>query len=344
MTTNRRDFLSCFLAAAATLPFNQSSFPSKGKLRSVSSETAPQIDAATLHFWSDSVREPSRRFRATGSLPETRGAISGHTAAFLFYSKKEGFRRAESTGDQSTIDRGAAQIALAIDAFRPSQSDLKQLRDLGSGSLRIDLQQNEHLPYLSERLAWSYIGCLLPAQGAQLTYSDFSFDPKSTWGKLQMVPLPGGIGFWTWNFFVQRRAGIWGRMCEVFKNGQKALASIGLPAIAEDSLQAVDKMLGYLQAHEESKWMLKSEDVIVYATKQARDMIPGRALALRSGSYLIVPVEYAGNLEGNSELELRDGLVVPKGTKSSDLAAAARATLPGVSYISASVRLRPLSA
>jgi hypothetical protein len=36
-------------------------------------------------------------------------------------------------------------------------------------------------------------------------HAELKFDPATTWGKARSIPVPGGGGYWTWNFFVEVR-------------------------------------------------------------------------------------------------------------------------------------------
>lgn len=308
-----------------------------------SSGGVARLSEQTIDFWGSEVRSPSTYFGETGKLEGgSRGPTPPNAASFLFYSPEKGFERAASERDDSTIEKGDVSVVFSIDAFRPSRENLDELQKLQTGSLRVDLQQGQNMPHLSERLAWSYIGSVVPPGGKALTYRDFQLDPKSTWGKLQRVPLPGGVGFWTWNFFVQQQASVWSRMAGFFKGGEKYVASLGFPSIAVSALKTVDTLLGYLQAHAQSKWVIQSADVPVYATKEARQNIPGRALALRTGNYVVVPEGQADELVGNTTLELQNGFIVPKGTKT-NMETVADNTKKDITYIALSVIARPIT-
>ena len=48
--------------------------------------------------------------------------------------------------------------------------------------------------------------------------------------------MPDGIGFWTWNFFVKHKEGVWGNLLSFVHKSQLYVPLLGLPAIAVSAL------------------------------------------------------------------------------------------------------------
>jgi hypothetical protein len=302
-------------------------------------ETAEEeLDLETLKFWSDEVREPAELY----SRGVTTRAARTEEPVFVYYDDTQGFQVASSTDSEDLPDSGHLDTLLRVERFRPSAADRKDYSKIKMGSLRIDLQQTEPMPGLVEVLAWSAVAALLPdSEGKLPALKQLSFDPGTAWGKLQRVPLEGGLGFWTWNFFLQKDPGIWGEIIEYFKMANKAVFPLlGLPAIALTALKAVDRVLGYIQSKKKSEWLLKSTAVPVFGTRKAADKVGGSGIALRTGRYLILPADHVGDFgKQRDKLKLTNqGLLVPKEADDFEAYEAADNVLPALRYISVYVQ------
>jgi hypothetical protein len=117
-----------------------------------------------------------------------------------------------------------------------------------------------------------------------------------------------------------------------------------MPSVAKTAFNTFNELFGSLMAKGGAKnlWIIRNSDTPLLATQEARQKHPGRAVALKSGSYLIIPAEQSHTvMSGN--YELNDGVVVPAGTAPADLDAAAKSTAPELSYIAISAVVEPLS-
>lgn len=339
--TNRRDLLASLSAYSAFAALG-SLAPNAGA--QTSSDAAPPSIAgqqATYDFWNSNIRDPD--FAHTRSID----AGAAPRAVCIYYDKVHGFVTGSDIGDAGLPDKGDVSTIINVDHVRPSTKDAARFTNLDGGSLRIDLQQATPLPGLAERLAWTAIASFLPNNKQLPPLKEMSFDPGTTWGKLQTVPLPGGGGRWTWNFFLQHRKSKWMQLFEQIRGNAGLLVPIfglGLPAIAITALMTVDKIVGELTKDATTDWLFQSSDTYLYATKEARDSFEGSKLRLKQGMYVIMPSEHVASFAKQSaKLVIKDGLVVPANTSSLEVADAALQTVPDVTYITIGVtaKLRP---
>jgi hypothetical protein len=200
---------------------------------------------------------------------------------------------------------------------------------------------------LAERLAWTAIAGFLPENKTLPSLREMTFDPASAWGKLQSVPLPGGFGRWTWNFFLQKRKSRWMQLFDVIRKAQGLAAPIfglGLPAIAVTALNTVDAIVGEITKEERTEWLFQSPDVSFYATKKARDAFEGSKLRLKKGMYVIMPSDkLSAFAKEQSGLVIKDGLIVPKNTSSLEVEGVAKETIKDITYLTVGVttKFRP---
>lgn len=280
---------------------------------------------------------------------------------------------------KSLVEKGDASVLLSVDTVRPSAENMRKIVSQKNGSLRLDLKQAIPLQQLSETLNWSAIASLFPGEQAFSDYHEIAFDPKSTWGQAKKVPLTEGVGFWAWNFSTQSKPSFWtqcmgmlngvmggggssssggaspsgasksGATSSKSSTGKKAgaissLLSLGMPAVAKTAFNTFNELFGSLAAKGGAKneWIIHNSDTPLLATQDARQKHPGRAVALKSGSYLVIPADQSHSvMSGN--YELTDGVVVPAGTKPADLDEAAKSTLPELTYIAVSAVVEPIS-
>ena len=301
-------------------------------------EVVPQPGSAeqtTLDFWTRDIRNPD--LAATG----TRSAGGAPRASFVYHDERRGFVAASDIGDEGLRDAGDVDVVVNVDHIRPSAGDRDRFVNIDGASLRVDFQQALPLPTLSERLAWTAIAGFLPENKKLPDLREMTFDPGSTWGKLQSVPLPGGGGRWTWNFFVQRRKSHWMQIFDAIRRGRGLtgpIFGIGFPAIATTALMTVDSIVAALTKDERTDWLFQSSDVYFYATKRARDAFEGSKLRLKKGMYVIVPSDKLAAF-GNeqSQLTIKDGLIVPKNTSGLDVESAAKEVIRDITYLTVGV-------
>lgn len=301
-------------------------------------EVASQSGSAeqtTLDFWTREIRNPD--LAATG----TRSAGGPPRASFVYYDERRGFVAASDIGDEGLRDAGDVDVIVNVDHIRPSAGDRDRFVNIDGASLRVDFQQALPLPSLSERLAWTAIAGFLPENKKLPDLREMTFDPGSTWGKLQSVPLPGGGGRWTWNFFVQRRKSHWMQIFDAIRRGRGLTGPIfglGFPAIATTALMTVDSIVAALTKDERTDWLFQSSDVYFYATKRARDAFEGSKLRLKKGMYVIVPSDKLSAFgKEQSQLTIKDGLIVPKNTSGLDVESAAKEVIRDITYLTVGV-------
>jgi hypothetical protein len=308
-----------------------------------SEQHASVADQGTYDFWSKNIRDPD--FGRTRSV----NPGSAPRATFVYYDKVRGFVSGSDIGDTNLPDKGDVNVIVDVDHIHTSTADQARFVNLDGGSLRIDLQQTVPFPSLAERLAWTSLAGFLPENKKLPPLKEMTFDPGTTWGKLQTVPLPGGGGRWTWNFFLQHRKSRLMQLFDVVRRGTNLVAPIfglGLPAIAITALNTVDNIVAELTKDANTDWLFQSPDIYFYATKEARDMFEGSKFRLRQGMYVIVPSDQLASFSKQAgDLEIKDGLIVPKNTKSLDVLEAANLTIPNVTYLTVGVttKLRPPS-
>lgn len=348
MPSTRRDLLRYIYAAGAFSAFAPLGLQA-AKLRELRS-AVPRSDEAlggaqedqthqeSYDFWSNNIRDPG--------FPRTRSLDSGNAlrAVFVFYDKHDGFVTGSDIGDMGLADRGDLNLIVNVDHIHFSMSDQAKFARLEGGSLRIDLQQADPLPSLPERLGWTSLAGFLPDNKKLPPAKDMNFNPGATWGKLQSVPLPGGGGRWTWNFFLQHRKSHWMQLFEMMRRDKNVLLPIfglGLPAIAITALETIDNIVAELTRDANTEWLFQSPDVFVYATKKARDSFEGSKLRLKQGMYVIVPSNQLAYFSKQSAgLEIKDGFIVPKNTRSLDVLEASRQTLPELTYLTVGITAR----
>lgn len=340
MKCERRDFLA-LLAAAGASP----SMMGLSAFAEPQADKGSSSDPAAFDFWTRQIRAPSNNLGARGGTENIDPTKIEHRGDFLFHTKDEGFRLATSLGEEGLPEKGDIGVVVAVDAFRPSKSDHDAVNKAKCCSLRVDLQQAVPFEGLYEPMAWTSIASVFTANKRFTDPRDFNFDAKSAWGKLERVPLVDGVGFWSWNLFMEKQESLWARIMKGIGGGKGSdvLSAFGLPGIAKTALQAVDGLVGWIASRGQPQWLLKTVDTKVYATKAARDQVPGRAVALRKGQYVVTLGEHASNLVANPKIDLSDGLLVPSGTKDTDVKAAADEFLPDVTYVAFSVVTVPRS-
>lgn len=329
--------------------------------KEASSTTPLPFDESVLRYWSSQVRQPYWDFvTQTG----TKGAKppQPEDSTFVFYSEDTGFVLATDL-DPSTLkpadptnafpQKGDVSVQVHVDRFRPAGADLTSLNNLETGTLRIDLAQKDKLPQLPEALAWTAMATLISGKkgkgGTPPTDPNKdnmqAFDPGKAWGQFQSVPLTGGLGFWTWNFFMKKQQGFWktllDHMFQVLHTTEPYLPLLGIPGIAVSGLSYVDKILGTIQAQGDSAWLFQDLSSPVCATSDAIDNAGGKQankVVLTNGTYLIIKTSAVSQLK---HLVMQDSLVVPQKTQPLDVFDAARNTLKDQTYLTLSVSVKP---
>ena len=342
---NRRDLLTAGPVGAISLPLlgslalseSWTALASAGNLQQDSAQASADQD--TLQFWTSDVRtaEEPRARSISPSAP-------ARPAFFFFDSRSDSFRYGSEIGDDGLPERGSSSIILKVERIRPSAADQTRIENMEGGSLRIDLQQAQPLPQLAERLAWTAIAGFLPENKELPALADMTFNPGTAWGDLSRIPLPGGGGKWTWNFFLKKKKSRWMQLVDVIRRSTNLVTpifGIGLPAIAATALDTVDRMIGAVASQDQTEWLFQSRDVYFYSTRSARDAFVGTKLRLRQGFYLVLPETKAASFDQEAkQLTLMDGLVVPKRTRAPQAIEASKEVLKEITYLSVGVTTR----
>ncbi len=308
-----------------------------------SGSQATSTDQSSFDFWTQDIRNPDL------AAPGTRGIANAPRVSFVYYDEHRGFVAGDDIGDEGLRDTGDLDIILNVDHVRPSVADQGRFLNLEAASLRIDVQQAVALPTLGERLAWTAIAGFLPENKKLPALKEMTFDPATTWGKLQSVPLPGGGGRWTWNFFLQHRKGRWMQILDAIRRARGLLTPIfglGLPAIATTALATVDAIVAQMTKDERTEWLFQSPDFYFYSTKRARDSFEGSKLRLKKGMYVVMPSDRLSSFaKEQAGLTIKDGLIVPKNTSGLEVESAAKDTIKDITYLTVGVttKFRPAS-
>jgi hypothetical protein len=346
-------------------------------LAQAAAEPEEPFDEATFDFWTGRVRKPSQFFAERGTLPpatKQRGIPVPGEADFLFFNSAGGGFEVPTEApfaEQGLVGKGDVSVSMSVDTIRLSSAHRQIIKGSGTGSLRVDMKQGQPLHLLSETLNWSAIGNFKGENAGD--FHTLGFDPKSTWGRSKQVPLASGIGFWSWNFTVQKGASKWSQLLQSISGvlpdfgskdksedsgksskGRKerggllgsavSVLGMGLPAIAETAFKNIDAIYGFLHGQTSSKPepVFTMEDTPLLATQEARQEHHGRALALKPGTYLIVPSTGVSKIL-SGKYTMQDYALVPQGTKPAEQNDALEHTLEDLTYLVASVDVIPPS-
>ncbi len=348
MNTDRRKFLQYTSLAGFAPAFGLLGTEALAQAKKIPGNNGEQtaFDQSVFDFWTSKVRSPYEDFVA--GVQSKRAVIpQPRDSTFLFPSASKGLVPA-GTLNVSDIDKfpddGDKDVTVHVERFRPSPSDTAALVNLQSGTLRIDVKQVTPLPGLPEALAWTAMATLASRDKNQKvpTLDNVKFDPGTLWGQFQKIPLTDGLGFWSWNFFMKKREGMWGQLLDIlFKTldtVQPLLPILGLPGIAVSGLKYVDQIVGGIQAQGQSQWLFRGLDIAVCTTKKSFDAAGAqgaRKLPLATGSYVIMPEDDVKQVE--KDWIVTDGLIVPANTPPTQIYEAGKKILPDVSYMTISV-------
>jgi hypothetical protein len=166
-------------------------------------QTQPTFNQHVFDFWSKSVRQPYADFTA-GIGVRSGAPPAPEDAAFVYFSESDGFQLASKLKRDKLADKGNMDVLVRVQRFRPSTDDRNQLTNLQTGSLRIDVKQVDKLPGVPEALAWTAMATLLSNRKGMPAFEKLNFNPGTAWGQFDKIPLPSGMGFWSWNFFAKK--------------------------------------------------------------------------------------------------------------------------------------------
>ncbi len=344
MDLSRRRALTLF-ALAAGAPLAGGALPAAGAARRGASPARPDIvDEDTLRFWQDY----SHRVLDLSGPPRGGALDFERMPAFAVYTPQLRFRIASQITDRELLGKGNAGVAVRVLSFRPSISDRQHFVNLQSGSLRLDMQQGKPASASSNTVAWSVMAGLQPdAKGQMAPLDELSFNPALSWGRAQEVTLPGGGGYWRWNFFVQRRQSFWSRMVGTFCGGARSFFPVlGLPGLAVKALSGFDQLFGLLVSQSKSTFLFQSATEPMIATQAARqDAQYAAGVPVRDAQYVILPRGQLASFSAQmAKMKLTQGVIVPADTAPGDVWAAAPGALPNITYLTVAFSVRPLPA
>lgn len=336
MTLHRRAFMNSALALSS-LSITPTLLSGPDESVPTSESPTPPINGEILDFWTNRVRQPSLRLRQG---IRTKGADTKQPddAAFLFFDQAANrFVLPTHVDTTGMTESGDVDLQVAVKRFRPSDAHRAKLAQFQSGSLRIDVSQVDKLPGIPEALAWSAITALLAGRSGTMPLAEkVKFDIGASGNTFQDLRLPGGKGFWSWNFFAKSRTGFWGRLLAFLgAAGKEVIPLLTLPVVSITALKAIDQLLGYVQAEGDTTWLFKSIETPLYCTKAAKTHMPDGALPLHDGTYVVASED---NVSKFADLVEMNGLIVPKNTPDLQVFDAAKDVLKDVTYVTVAVK------
>jgi hypothetical protein len=319
-------------------------------------DVPPAGEHNSKDFWSSFVAQaeaPSTGVHSRGILgshKETTGAADvNRQIDWLHYDPEKGLRYASAVDHAELMaypENTDITASVNVGGFRMAGEDQAKFAKLQSAQLRIDVLQCKSLLNLLEPMAWTCLAALYPDKaGALPPLQNLSFDPGSTWEKMQKIILPGGSGQLAVNVSMAHRESAFVAVLKTINSEINRFAPIlGLPAISTTALSSFCILYGSLE--QRTTFLLNGFPQQAYTTRGSRASANTSAgLNLVPGDYVLVPHVYAAQLEPHFEnLELRQGFLVPKGasTNASIYDLAGKLT-PDITYVTASMKLSPMS-
>jgi hypothetical protein len=264
-------------------------------------------------------------------------------------TKATSLRQATSIMADELMDHpGDITASVAVNGFRMAGDDRQTFDQLQSAQLRIDVIQSQSLmPEYLDTMAWMSLAGLFPDSTGKLPpLEDLSFDPATSAQKTKQMVLPGGSGQMAVNLSMTHKDSMFFTIIKNLSTEVGRFAPlIGLPAISVTALKGFCTLYGAIE--QRTTFLLNSMPRPAYATQLARELAQtSQGLNLVPGDYVLVPNSFSAQLTPYlDKLDLQQGYLVPKGAPSSssvyDLAAALK---PDITYLSASIGLKPLAA
>ncbi len=348
MRPSRRDFLGVMMAAGCAPALGEHAWALAAAAAAESSgagEQGPELDREALNFWQHAHLARTKA-RGQGEDPTTLAMGGARVPEFIIYTQDEGFRVASEIPDKELLGLGDVRVGVQVEAFKPSGDDKLEFTNVKTGTLRIDLEQGKPQSTLMDALVWSAVAALAPDKEGKLPpLSEMKFDPGSMWGKARSIPVPDGGGYWTWNFFVQKKDSLFGRIAQFMGAAAKFTPVLGLPALAVTAMRGFNKFFSYLAASGHSKWLFQAASIPVVATKEMRQQPEyANGVPIRTADYIVVPRGHLKRFgDEMQKYELRRGVIVPRGTKPHEIFDAASSVLPDVTYLTLSMAVRHIA-
>jgi hypothetical protein len=286
--------------------------------------------SASASFWQNGIQQVSRPVKLSSARNQAFGepapggglANPGRNPVFAFWDPTTRIF-SDATDITPEIDDGDVTIDINVARFRPSTDDTANFNRVKSGSLRIDVSQQQPTaasPGVGQ-LAWSALAGLLPGGNGRLpSLNQLQFDTGVPWGNPNNIILTGGSGTWAWNFFLQKKESIWetilGQVHNAIAGGAPSVlfTVLGLPAISVTALNLVDKLVSYLTNASREEWLFNCPRVAVTATKHGA-MVNPNTVRLKTGWYLVVPQTHATYIPTDASLKITNaGCLVGRDT------------------------------
>lgn len=340
MSTPRRDFMKSALALGA-LP----AFLPEAMERAAQQTGAPpfQPDKGAVDFWNGFLRAQTL---PVAKVPgRTRGGLSGmDREPFFFHYDKRGFVPAMEIPVTDLQPEGDVTVSLNIAALRPAVEDQATFERLQSAQLRLDVLQGVPIVDVLDTLAWTAVAVLHPGSNNKMPpIQNLSFDPATSWQKMQNIVLPKGQGRWAVNLYAQKKDGLFAQTVQALtKEVSRWAPVLGLPGISLTALQSFNAFYGIF--HTRPEYLFQSNPVPIFGTQSAlKASGSDRVLPLRTGTYVLVPMAHADKLTTDKlqTYELKQGLIVPKNTAAVDVYKAAGSLEPDVTYATIEAVVKP---
>jgi hypothetical protein len=319
-------------------------------------DAPPPGEHDSKSFWSNFVTaadQPSTGVHSRGlfsSHKESTGAADlNRQLDWLQYDPDKGLRYASAIDPSELLEYPPdADITASVNVggFRMAGEDQAKFEKLQSAQLRIDVLQRKSLLNVLDPMAWTCLAALYPDKAGQLPpLQNLSFDPGSSWEKMQKIILPGGSGQLAVNLSMAHKESTFVAVLKNINGEINRFAPIlGLPAISTTALNSFCTLYGSLE--QRTTFLLNGFPQQAYATRGARAASTTSAgLNIVEGDYVLIPHVYASQLEPYfDKLDLRQGFLVPKGTSTnSSIYDIAGKLTPDVTYVTANVKFAPLS-
>lgn len=359
MNSSRRNFFKDMLFTGSLAGFFAAR-PSTAevllKALQASDDAPPPGEHDSKNFWSNFVttaEQPSTGVHSRGlfsSHKDSTGAADlNRQLDWLQYDPDKGLRYASAIDPSELMEYPAETDITAsvnVGGFRMAGEDQAKFEKLQSAQLRIDVLQRKSLLNLLDPMAWTCLAALYPDKAGQLPpLQNLSFDPGSSWEKMQKIILPGGSGQLAVNLSMAHKESTFVAVLKNINGEINRFAPIlGLPAISTTALNSFCTLYGSLE--QRTTFLLNGFPQQAYATRGSRASATTSAgLNIIDGDYVLIPHVYSSQLEPYfDKLELRQGFLVAKGTSTNasiyDLAGK---LTPDITYITANVKLAPLA-
>lgn len=315
----------------------------------------PPGEHDSKNFWSNFVTAGQAPSGVHGrglfaSHKETTGAADvNRQIDWIHYDAAKGLRYPSAIQADELLEYPAEtdiNASVNVGGFRMAGEDQQNFERLQSAQLRIDVLQRKSLLNLLDPMAWTSLAALYPDKSGKLPpLQNLSFDPGSTWEKMQKIVLPGGSGQIAVNVSMAHKESTFVAVLKSINSEVGRFAPVlGLPQISTTALNSFCTLYGSLE--QRTTFLLNGFPQPAYTTRGARaDAGPSQGFNLIAGDYILVPHLYADQLQPFlDKLEVREGFLVPKGssTNTSVYDLATKLT-PDITYVTANIKLSPVS-